>query len=131
MAPTVTPLTGTLGAEITDADIRNDAHWPTIRQAFIDHAVITIRDQSITPDDHIAFAQRWGEINVNRFFHSAGNPPQYRHRPERPRRQNRHRRDVAHRSLLRSNPRHVFHPARDRTAPLRRRHLLCLPIRRL
>ena len=68
MAPTITPLTGTIGAEITDADVRNDAHWPAIRQAFIDHSVITIRGQSITPDDHIAFARRWGDINVNRFF---------------------------------------------------------------
>ena len=75
MTPTVTPLTGTLGAEITGADVRDDAHWPTIRQAFIDHAVIIIRGQSITPDDHIAFAQRWGEINVNRFFQALDTHP--------------------------------------------------------
>ncbi len=64
----INPLTGTLGAEITGADIRNDADWPAIRQAFIDFSVIAIRDQKITPDDHLAFAGRWGEINVNRFF---------------------------------------------------------------
>ncbi len=68
MAPTVTPMTGTVGAELTNVDVRNDDHWPIIRQAFIDHSVITLRGQSITPDDHIAFAQRWGDINVNRFF---------------------------------------------------------------
>lgn len=64
----VKPLTGTLGAEIIGADIRADADWDGIRQAFIDYSVITIRGQSITPDDHLDFAKRWGEINVNRFF---------------------------------------------------------------
>lgn len=73
--PTVTPMTGTVGAELTDIDVRNDDHWPTIRQAFIDHSVITIRAQDITPDDHIAFAQRWGDINVNRFFKALDTHP--------------------------------------------------------
>jgi len=62
------PMTGSLGAEITDADIRSDADWSGIRQAFIDYGVITIRDQQITPDDQLAFARRWGDVNVNRFF---------------------------------------------------------------
>jgi taurine dioxygenase len=30
--------------------------------------VIFLRDQEITPAQHIAFAERWGQINVNRFF---------------------------------------------------------------
>lgn len=64
----ITRLTGALGAEITGADIRSDADWPAIRQAFVDHGVITIRDQHITPDDQLAFARRLGSINVNRFF---------------------------------------------------------------
>lgn len=64
----VRPLTGTLGAEIIGADIRKDADWDGIRQAFIDHSVITVRDQHITPDDQLVFARRWGAINVNRFF---------------------------------------------------------------
>ena len=62
------PMTGSLGAEITDADIRSDADWSGIRQAFIDYGVITIRDQQITPDDQLAFARRWGDVNVNRYF---------------------------------------------------------------
>lgn len=64
----VKPLTGTLGAEIIGADVRDTNDWEGIKKAFIDYSVITIRDQSITPDDHLAFAKRWGEINVNRFF---------------------------------------------------------------
>ena len=61
-------LSGSIGAEIIGADVKNERHWPIIRKAFIDFSVISIREQNITPDDHIAFAKRWGEINVNRFF---------------------------------------------------------------
>ncbi len=68
MSLTVKPLTGGLGAEILGADIRDAAQFPAILQAFTNHAVIAIRDQAITPDDQIAFAERFGPINVNRFF---------------------------------------------------------------
>lgn len=72
----IRPLTGTLGAEIIDADLTSDTDWPAIRQAFIDHSVITIRNQSITPEDHLAFARRWGDININRFFKALESHPQ-------------------------------------------------------
>ncbi len=75
MSPTVIPMTGSVGAEIIDADLRNDAHWPVIQKAFVDHSVITIRAQDITPDDHIVFAERWGKINVNRFFKKLDSHP--------------------------------------------------------
>lgn len=61
-------LTGGLGADIFGADVRDPAQFNTIFQAFTDHAVIAIRDQDITPNDQIAFAERFGTINVNRFF---------------------------------------------------------------
>lgn len=64
----IRPMTGAIGAEIVGADIRKDSDWPGIRQAFVDHGVITLRDQKIAPEDHLAFARRWGDINVNRFF---------------------------------------------------------------
>ena len=64
----ITPLTGGLGAEIHGADIRDAKSFEGIQSAFSDHSVIVIRDQSITPDDHLAFARRFGPINVNRFF---------------------------------------------------------------
>lgn len=49
-------------------DVTNDADWPEIRQAFIDHAIIVIRAQDISADVHISFASCWGQINKNRFF---------------------------------------------------------------
>ncbi len=67
----VTPVSPALGAEIGGVDIAagiDDAQFDEIRQAFVDHGVIFLRDQDITPDQHIAFAERWGQININRFF---------------------------------------------------------------
>jgi len=64
----VRPLTTALGAEIVDVDIRNDSDFDAIKQAFIDYGVIVMRDQNITPDEHLAFAARFGKININRFF---------------------------------------------------------------
>ncbi len=62
--------TGGAGAEVLGVDIRTmtDDEFAQMRQAFADHGVIFLRDQDITPEEHIAFAERWGQINVNRFF---------------------------------------------------------------
>jgi len=68
-------LTGALGAKILGADIRDPDHFDAIFAAFRDHSVIAIRDQQITPDDQIVFAQRFGPINVNRFFASVPGHP--------------------------------------------------------
>ncbi|WP_146344800.1 TauD/TfdA dioxygenase family protein [Phaeobacter marinintestinus] len=72
----IRPLTGALGAEILDADLTDPDQFDAIRQAFIDHSVITIRAQSLTPDDHLRFARRWGDINVNRFFAALDTHPE-------------------------------------------------------
>jgi len=67
----VKPVSPALGAEIGGIDIAagiGDKQFAELRQAFIDYGVIFLRDQEITPDQHIEFARRWGEINVNRFF---------------------------------------------------------------
>ena len=65
----VTPLPGA-GAEITDVDIRRltPGEFDGVKAAYADHGVIFFRGQSLTEDDHIAFARRFGPININRFF---------------------------------------------------------------
>ena len=65
----ITSLPGA-GAEITGVDIRRlgDRDFGAIRQAYADHGVIFFRDQSLSEEDHIAFARRFGPININRFF---------------------------------------------------------------
>ena len=72
----IRPLTGGLGAEIFGADIRRDAAFDAIHQAFVDHSVITLRDQTSSPDEHLAFARRFGSINVNRFFKPVDGHPE-------------------------------------------------------
>ena len=65
------PMTMTLGAEIHGVDLGLEVaedQFNEIRRAFTEFSVIFFRDQHLTPDQHIAFASRWGEINVNRFF---------------------------------------------------------------
>ncbi len=60
-----------LGAEIHGVDLAqgvSDEQFAEVRDAFHRHGVIFFRDQDITPEQHIAFAERWGAININRFF---------------------------------------------------------------
>jgi taurine dioxygenase len=47
-----------------------------IREAFNAHGVIFFRNQRLTPEQHIAFAERMGRININRFFKAAPGYPQ-------------------------------------------------------
>ena len=72
----IKPLTGGLGAEILGADIRDPGQFDAIRDAFATYSVITIRAQSITPEQHLTFAQQFGPINVNRFFKPVDGHPQ-------------------------------------------------------
>ena len=64
----IRPLTGGLGAEIFGADVRDGEQFEEIHSAFAKHSVIVLRDQEISPEDHLDFARRFGPINVNRFF---------------------------------------------------------------
>ena len=47
-----------------------------MRGALNDHGVIFFHDQKLTPEQHIAFAARFGEIDVNRFFKATEGYPQ-------------------------------------------------------
>src|SRR5215471_4981860 len=75
----VRPTSGALGAELLGLDLAQplDAESVAdIRQAFNEHGVLFFRDQRLTPEQHIAFAERMGPININRFFKSIPNYPQ-------------------------------------------------------
>ncbi|MCA8901382.1 MAG: TauD/TfdA family dioxygenase [Hyphomonas sp.] len=65
----IEPLPG-VGAEITGVDLRrlSGGEFAAIRQVYADHGVIFFRDQNLSEEDHIAFAERWAPININRFF---------------------------------------------------------------
>lgn len=63
------PHAGT-GIEITDVDLRtiDDEGFAEIRALFDRHGLLFFRDQQLSETDHIALAERFGTINVNRFF---------------------------------------------------------------
>lgn len=67
----IRPLSGALGAEVLGVDLSrplDEVAFAEVRAAYHRHGVIFFRDQRLTPEQHIAFARRWGGINVNRFF---------------------------------------------------------------
>ena len=65
----IVPLEG-CGAELRGVDLRemDEPTLAAVKAAFAEHGVVFFRDQSLSEDDHIALAERFGPINVNRFF---------------------------------------------------------------
>lgn len=65
-AITITPLTPTIGAEISGVDLGRPLDAATedaIYQALLDHLVIFFRDQDISPERHLAFSESFGELD--------------------------------------------------------------------
>ena len=71
-------MSGTTGAEIGGVDLSGPLSGATIaeiRRVLADRGVVVFRDQTLTPEQHIAAARRFGEVSVNRFFaHAEGYP---------------------------------------------------------
>jgi len=65
----ITPHSGT-GVEISEVDLRkvDDETMEKIRGLFHEHGLLFFRGQNLSETDHIRFAERFGTINVNRFF---------------------------------------------------------------
>ena len=61
----VTPMTRAIGADIEGADVRKKADVEKIKEVFAVHSVVSIRDQNLTPEEHIDFAEAIGQININ------------------------------------------------------------------
>jgi taurine dioxygenase len=64
----VRQLSPMIGAEIGGIDLReeqSDAVIAAIRQALLDHQVIFFRDQAISAQQHIAFARRFGPLEIH------------------------------------------------------------------
>jgi taurine dioxygenase len=65
MSLAVKPLSSALGAEITGVDLRQDLSPETVTQiidAWHQHLVLLFRDQSLTEEDQIRFAQHFGDL---------------------------------------------------------------------
>ena len=74
----IRPLAAHCGSEVTGVDVRaiGDAEMAAIRTALAETGVVLLRDQQLSPEDHIAFARRWGEIDVNNYFPANGGYPE-------------------------------------------------------
>ena len=60
-----------VGAEVEGIDLSRDLGpgvFELLRSAFTAHGLLFFRDQTLDEEGHIAFARRWGTININRFF---------------------------------------------------------------
>jgi len=65
------PVSAHVGAEIGGVDLGAPVPDPVmaeIRQAFGEYGVVFFRDQQLAPEQHVAFAERFGPIDINRFF---------------------------------------------------------------
>ena len=73
-----TPLSEHIGTEITGvqlADLAGD-DLESLKQAVFENGVAVLRDQDLSPEQHIAFAKRWGGIDVNPFFPTSSGWPE-------------------------------------------------------
>lgn len=73
------PLGSTVGAELSGIDLRetlSDDAIAEVRQALYDYKVIFFRDQPLTPHQHVAFARRFGDLEIHPFLPSNTGEPE-------------------------------------------------------
>ena len=61
----VRSLSSALGVEVLGADLskpEDDEQFETVHQALLNHNVVVLRDQDISPADHVAFSRRFGKL---------------------------------------------------------------------
>ncbi len=69
----------TIGAELQGIDITGDLADEVvveIRQALYDYKVIFFREQPLTPERHVAFAKRFGQLEIHPFIPSNTGQPE-------------------------------------------------------
>lgn len=64
------PMAPRCGVEIMGVSLSNcsNAEMAAIRAGIYEHGVAVFRNQDFAPEDHIAFAKRWGGIDLNNYF---------------------------------------------------------------
>ena len=74
----VSPISGSMGAEIQGADLANleGGVFEELYDAWLRNHVIVLRDQDITPDQQLAFALRFGEIHYHPYMQGMGDNPE-------------------------------------------------------
>lgn len=60
-----TPITSAIGAEVEGVDLAedlSDEQIAALRQALSDHSLLLLRGQSVSPEQHIRFSRRFGDL---------------------------------------------------------------------
>lgn len=72
------PLSEHIGTEVTGIAMTalDDAGFEQLRRLVYDRGMVVLRDQELTPQQHIAFANRWGGIDINNYFPLNGQHPE-------------------------------------------------------
>jgi taurine dioxygenase len=79
MSLTIRKVAGALGAEISGADLSAnlpDGVITQIRAALVEHQVIFFRDQSLSPEDQVAFGRRFGPLNIHPYVRGMDGHPE-------------------------------------------------------
>jgi alpha-ketoglutarate-dependent taurine dioxygenase len=68
MKPTITPITETFAARVTDIDLRNmdEEAWRSVEEAFLKYGVLVFPGQNLTAEEQVAFAEHFGDIELLR-----------------------------------------------------------------
>jgi taurine dioxygenase len=66
----IDPIAGALGAEVRGVHLGSltDDEFAAVHEALLEHLVLFFPDQHLTPDEHRAFAQRFGEAEIHPFI---------------------------------------------------------------
>lgn len=78
---TVSPLTPAIGAEIGNIDLRQVSgdEIADIRAALLEYKVVFFRDQTLSQEEHIAFARQFGELEIHPATPKSQNNPEILH----------------------------------------------------
>ena len=80
MSVTVCPVTPTFAAEIGDVDLSKplrDADFAAIQEAFWNYSVLVFPEQHLTPEQHLAFSEKWGPVERTRTLDPNATPMRY------------------------------------------------------
>lgn len=68
MAASIHPFDSALGAEVRGIDLSlpmDGDSFAIVREAYEEHSVLLIRDQKLTPEQHIDFSRRLGKLEIH------------------------------------------------------------------
>ncbi len=71
-------LSGSIGVELSGLDVRalDDDEFTRFRDALVEHHVIVVRDQVLSPAEQIAFGRRFGELDTHPFVDGSTDFPE-------------------------------------------------------